>query len=171
MFRRGDLDPVGRPACGDLEDPEQVVVAVAGEEDARGVEVDVDVTHDRPVVGVVEGGEGRFAPDVGDDGNFVVDPGPGQVHVVVGVEAEQAEVGAGERLSRVADLAADAEDLVEVEDRVGEQRGAISLDEFLRLALFRLVLLLQRLEDLLPFFGERLDGGTVLGDVVPRLFR
>ena len=52
---------------------------------------------------------------------------------------------AGEGRAGIADLAVDAENLVEIEDRVGEHCGAVSLDQFLRLTLFGLIFAVERI--------------------------
>ena len=155
----------------DLVDAEEVVRAlVLGEEDAGGVEVKVKVAHHgRAVGGLVERSVLLLAAQVGEDDDFVRETGARRDHVVLGVEAGHAAATPAERAARVADLSVDAEDLVEVEDRVREHGGAIRLHERNGLRLLRGVLAGERDARLVRLRNERLHGGVVLRPVVLRV--
>ena len=163
----GELREVGL----DLENAEEVVeAAVAGEEDARGIEVEVDVAHDGGLVRrLVERTERRRAADVAQHADLVLEARARGDHVVLGVESGHAAAASAERAARVADLAVDAEDLVEVEDRVREHRLAVVLHELHGGGLRRGVALLEVGLHLVDLRDQRLDGGSVLRVVVFRV--
>ena len=160
-----------REVGGDLIDAEEVVRAlVAGEEDAARVEVEVEVAHDGCLVRrLVEGREHRLAAQVAQDADLVLEARARGDHVVLGVEARHAAPAPTEGAARAVDPAVDAEDLVEVEDRVRKHRGAVALHELHGLGLLRVRPLLQRPLREVELRDERLHGGVVLRPIVLRV--
>ena len=174
----------------DFVDAEEVVgAAEGGEEDAGGVEVEVEVAHNGSVGRSVEGGKGGCGAKVGDDGDFVREADAPEVHVVVGVESEESEVArkGAFRVRRtvaaahravgvggpdgVLEVAAHAEDAVGVETRIGEQCRAVALHEGDGLGASIGVRGVEVGDGPVAPGGERLHGGAVAGGVIGRIAR
>ena len=160
-----------REVCGDFIDSEEVVrPLVTREEDARGVEVEIDVTHDRGLVRrLVERRELGLAAQIAQHADFVLETRTGGHHVVLGVESGHAAAASAEGAARTIDLAVDTEDLVKVENRVREHGGAVPFDELHRLGLLRVRPLLKRRLRVVQLRNKRLNGRIVLRIVVLRI--
>ena len=171
VFRRGNFRSRRGARGGNFVNAVEVVrSAIRREHDARCVEIKFEIANERRAVrGAIERFELLFAAKVRKDDDIVVVAGAVRIQMVVGVDAEKTDLAAVGRVSRVLYDTADAENLVEVENRVREHRGTVRLVDGNSRILFRFVSAVQIRFYAIDFVDELVDGRRIFRVIVFRI--